>query len=100
MGVTIHCDDCHDTFVVIAGPTKACPECGSSNVETESSPTLNKFMVSTTRRLMSHPESDCVFEIFTEEQFKSASEAGCDEVTGVHDWEMRFAEQKANEDYE
>ena len=43
------------------------------------------------RYLMHHPESDCIFEVFTaDDRLKSISEDGCDDVTGFTVYEKMF----------
>lgn len=43
------------------------------------------------RYLMNHPESDCLFEVFTAaDRLKSISEDGCDDVTGYTVYEKMF----------
>lgn len=47
------------------------------------------------RRLVCHPESDSLFEIKTELEWSSCAENGCDDVTGIEEFERAFAEQEA-----
>lgn len=46
------------------------------------------------RRLVLHPESDCLFEIKTDAEWKSCAENGCEDVTGNEEFEEEFKEQQ------
>lgn len=45
------------------------------------------------RILMKHNESDSLFVTTTEEEFLSALEQGCDDVTGIPEFENSYKEQ-------
>lgn len=42
------------------------------------------------RRLVNHPESDSLFEIYTEIEFQTCLENGCDDVTDIEEFEREF----------
>ncbi len=46
------------------------------------------------RFLLSHPESDDVFEVYGESAFMESLESGCDNVTGIKLWEQRYEMKK------
>lgn len=45
------------------------------------------------RRLIYHPESDCLFEVFTEEEWERSLENQCDDVTGLEHHEQQFLKE-------
>ena len=46
------------------------------------------------RWLLSHPESDCIFEVTTFRAFQLCAGDGCDDVTGLDVYEKRFNKSK------
>ena len=47
------------------------------------------------RKLLYHPESDDLFEVFNEKDYVSSLECGpCDDVSGIEEFEKRFKELK------
>lgn len=47
------------------------------------------------RKLINHPESDSLFEVFTPDQYINAMQEGCcDDVTDIEKFEKQFKEQQ------
>lgn len=47
------------------------------------------------RYLLNHPESDCLFEVFSQaEAEQMLCQDQCDDVTGMEHWEKLFKEQQ------
>lgn len=44
------------------------------------------------RYLLSHPESDCLVEVFTWKEAKLYLDNQCDDVTDIEEWERIFKE--------
>lgn len=49
------------------------------------------------RRLVFHPESDCVFETHTDIEWEACMQNGCEDVTGIAHHEEVFKRQKEQE---
>lgn len=49
------------------------------------------------RRLVYHEDSDSLFEVRTDLEWESCFNNGCDDVTGIEEFETEFREKQINE---